>query len=216
LVAFLVFRLPETKPPHLENMDLKTMFIHYYQVGRDGKLWLYSIIWGITSGIIFTFSAIMPLISQNSLHLPADVFSTYNLWVFAGLAVGNILSAKLAVFFNPKKIMIMGIIVSLSGAILFLISTLSSHLTAAHLFLWNTLLFLGLPAIFCNALALATARSSDTATASSLITSIDLCVAILVLSSMSLFTNHMAAMMSGLFVIMLISVTLLFYWVGRR
>ncbi len=216
LVAFLVSRLPETKPMHTEAVSLKKMLCDYYQVARSGKLWIYSIIWGITTGIIFTFSAIAPIVGAKLFNLSADAFGTYSLCVFTGLAVGNILSAKLVTWFSLRKIIIAGIIVSLSSAILLFLTTLSGHLSVVSLFLWTTLLFLGLPAIFCNALALATEQSSDTAIASSLITSIDLLVAIIVLSLMGLMIYSLAATMSGLFVVMMITIALLFYWVRRR
>lgn len=215
-VAFLVSRLPETKPLHLVDITLKKMWSQYCLVARDSKLWLYSIIWGISTGIIYTFSAIAPIISHDSLHLSADVFGIYNLWVFMGLAIGNILAAKLASYFSPRKVMTAGIGVALSGALFLWLSIVGGGLTVAHLFLWTALLFLGLPAVFCNASALATAQCSDKATASSLMNSIDLCTAITVLSLMGLVTGHMAVMMSSLFVVMLISVALLFWWVGRR
>ncbi|MCD6045274.1 MAG: hypothetical protein K0R48_437, partial [Gammaproteobacteria bacterium] len=216
LVAFLVSRLPETKPLHFVDITLKKMWVQYCLVARDSKLWLYSLIWGSTTGVIYTFSAIAPIISHDSLHIPPDVFGVYNLWVFMGLAIGNILAAKLAMYFSARKVMAAGIVVALSGALFLLLSTMSGNLTAAHFFLWTTLSFLGMPAIFCNASALATAQCEDKATASSLMNSVDLCMAIIVLSVMGLVTVHMAEMMSGLFVGMLIIVLLLFGWAGRR
>ncbi len=216
LVTVLVFRLPETKPVHLGDITFKKMYFQYALVIRDRKLWLYSIIWGCTTGIIYTFSAIAPIISHNTLDLPADVFGIYNLWVFTGLAIGNILSARLASYFSPEKVMAAGIAVALGGAIALLLCTLCGGLTAVYLFLWTTVLFLGLPAVFSNASALATAHCSDKATASSLMNSIDLCAAITVLSLMGLAQQSMATMMSTLFVVMLVSVALLLWWVGRR
>jgi DHA1 family bicyclomycin/chloramphenicol resistance-like MFS transporter len=215
-VAFLVSRLPETKPMHFVDVTLKKMWSQYCLIARDRKLWLYSLIWGSTTGVIYTFSAVAPIITHDTLHLPPDIFGIYNLWVFMGLAIGNILAAQLAAHFSPRKVMAAGIVVALSGALFLLLSTMSGNLTVEHFFLWTTLSFLGMPAIFCNASALATAQCSDKATASSLMNSVDLCVAIIVLSLMGLFTAHMAAMMSGLFVVMLITVVLLFWWVGRR
>lgn len=214
-VAFLTSRLPETKSTYSEAISLKKMLRQYCAVGRSLKLWLYSIIWGITTGLIFTFSAIAPIISTNSLHLSPDVFGTYNLCVFAGLAVGNIVSAKLVKWFSLNTIIIAGITVSLSSAIILFGITVSGYLTILSLFLWMTLLFLGLPAIFCNALTLATEQSTDTATASSLITSIDLLVSIVVLSLMGLLIYSLAVMMSGLFVVMLMGIAVLFWWVQR-
>lgn len=215
-VAFLVSRLPETKPVHFVAITLKEMLFQYGVVVRNSKLWLYSLIWGSTTGVIYTFSAVAPIITYDTLHLSPDVFGIYNLWVFMGLAIGNILAAKLASYFSPRKVMTAGIIVALSGAVLLWLSTMKSNLSVEHFFLWTTLSFLGMPAIFCNASALATARCSDKATASSLMNSIDLCAAIIVLSLMGLLTNHIAAMMSSLFVVMLIIVIGLFWWVGRR
>jgi MFS transporter, DHA1 family, multidrug resistance protein len=215
-VAFLVSRLPETKPLHFVDITLKKMWSQYCLVARDSKLWLYSLIWGVTTGIIYTFSAIAPIISHDSLHLSADVFGIYNLWVFMGLAIGNILAAKLASYFSARKVMAAGIVMAATGALGLLFFTLNDTLTAVYFFLWTTVSFLGMPAIFCNASALATAHSSDKATASSLMNSIDLCAAITVLSLMGLATTHIAVMMSSLFVGMLIIVILLFWWVGRR
>lgn len=215
-VAFLVSHLPETKPAHCVDVTLKKMWSQYCLVARDSKLWLYSLIWGCTTGVIYTFSALAPIITHDTLHLSPDVFGIYNLWVFMGLAIGNIVAAQLASYFSPRKVMAAGIVVALIGMFFLLLSTMSGSLTVEHFFLWTTLSFLGMPAIFCNASALATAQCSDKATASSLMNSIDLCAAIIVMSLMGLVTHYMAAMMSGLFVAMLIIVSMLFWWVGRR
>jgi DHA1 family bicyclomycin/chloramphenicol resistance-like MFS transporter len=210
-VAFLVSRLPETKPQQLQTVTLKRMLSQYYHVGRDSKLWLYSIMWGSTTGIIYTFSAIAPLISHDNLHLSADLFGFYNLMVFAGLAIGNILSAKLAPLYSSRKVIASGTIVAMSGAFILLLLTINHALTAVYFFLATTWMFIGLPAVFSNASALATARADDKATASSLMNSVDLLIAISVVSLMGLVKNHIALMMSALFLMMLLIVVMLFF-----
>ncbi len=202
-VMLLVARLPETS----EEKDYDALRFSEI-LGRYGKLLGekhlvgYASMWGLSTAIIYIFAASAPIICIRLLGISAPAFGVANLSTSAALIIGSLISAKVAARFSGRTVMLFGVVLLSIGAALLVLLTLLHAMNLFSFFAPVVIVYIALPLILANASAMATQGLTDRATASSLMTLINMTLAVLsLLAVQSLPLNLLNAMTIGFAVV---------------
>lgn len=217
IVLWLVSRLPETcKEKDPNALQLKEIILRYGALIKNIKLVSYAGIWGMSTIIIYVFATAAPLISGHLLGASAMAFGIANLTTSAALILGNLVSTKLVGRFSARQAMLMSLVLAMLGALLLLFFDLMKIYSLVSMFIAVDLIYFALPMIFSNAGSLATSDVDDKATASSLVTLINMSMPVVGLLVVQSLHYNLFSLISIAFVVIILLALLLYWNVGRK
>lgn len=212
LLFLLSTRLPETSPGLDKNaLKLKIIAARYANVFSDRVLIRYSLIWGTTTAVIYLFAAYAPLIVIKHFGFSPAMFGLINLSCFAGLIIGNLLSAYLAERITPRVAILLGIVLMALGFIPLAITVWLQCVTVQVFYSMIFICYIGIPLIIASSSALASGHvgAEEKATASAAISVINMGTAVMCLLVGSALGGEPLATLSILCGAMLVIVLLL-------
>lgn len=182
LMFALTYLYPETlKQP--KDLKIKTILSGYLKAISCKELVIYSFIVGMCSVFSYCYSASAPIYAHNKLHLLASQYGYWNILNMAGMIGSGFLSAYLMKRYHAKKVLIIGFIsLAISLLFLYLLTYFSVYINInfASLFFINTaIIYLCNGLLFPAASYLASNSIKDKASASSMMSFINMFSAML-------------------------------------
>ncbi|MDB2614446.1 MFS transporter [Chlamydiales bacterium] len=186
-IAYLIYHLPETSSgKDFHALKIDRLLMRYKEAFSQGKLWHYSLIWGLCTTIIYFFASTAPLIMITTMNSTPAEYGRFNLLTAAGFIIGTLITRYLANTLTPYKTMIVGMIIVSFGVASLAILNIFRTLTPWDLFLSMFFICIGIPAIASTASTLAVKGLPDKATSSSVMTFIDVFTAVVLLALINL------------------------------
>ena len=168
----------------LIKTGIKQLVYGYRNALRSKTLINYSLLVGLTSVVAYCYSAAAPLISTSFLHLNPAQYGLWNLVNIVGMFASGLLGAMLIKRYSMNRIILSGMIGFLVSVLSLLLMWLSGEANPIWFFISTMLLYFFSGIIFPCAAFYATHAIEDTASASSMMSFINmssatLCVVIL-------------------------------------
>lgn len=209
----LCILLPETsKQTNPYALKLKNIIKQYKAVGASTQLWCYSLMWGLCTSIVYVFAATAPIIAISIIGLSPSIYGAFNLFPSTGLLSGTVLAGIISHHLKARTVILIGITLTTISCFILLIFAWSGF-NEWKLFIPMFFIYSGIPFILSNASALATKNTSDKATASSLLSFINMSTSVIALLVIGTVHEHPEYIMSevftaiGLFLIFLFFIT---------
>lgn len=204
-VGILVYLLPETcKRTDPNALNLANIFGSYKAVITSRTLWHYSLIWGFCTAIVYIFATTAPLIVITHMKVNPSVYGTFNLLTSVGFISGTLFTRSMVSRLTPLQMMTVGLFIALIGSVLLVGLSWLTKLGPWGVFLSMFFIFLGLPPIFSTASSLAVRDLPDKASASSLMTFINMAVTVVLLFSVGLIPGDPEQVMAEVFLLILL------------
>ena len=184
LMFILTYLYQETlKQP--KALNITTMFSGYLKALKSTKLISYSIIVGLVSAFSYCYSAAAPIYAQNKLHLLASQYGYWNILNMAGMLGSGFFSAYLMKKYDAKKVLLIGFScmgLTLISLVLLTCASVYANLNNAMWFFITTtgLYFFG-GLLFPSASYFASNAIEDKASASSMMSFINMLSAMLII-----------------------------------
>ncbi|MCB1827337.1 MAG: multidrug effflux MFS transporter [Coxiellaceae bacterium] len=200
----LCFFLPETVGEKDEGaLRLKAILCRYWKTARDSNLWVYTSMWGACTAIVYIFSATAPIIAISYMHLSPEIFGTLNLTTSIGLLIGGLLAAQINKRIHHRTVILLGTVLMMIGVGLLFVFSKSGHESPFAFFSAMFVVYFSMSFIFSNAAALAPQHVSDKASASSMMSFINMMFAVVGLYLMGLLHANPERIMSEAFLLIL-------------
>ncbi len=151
-----------------DHFSLRTILKGYSKALYNKKIVLGGIMYGMFLAIIYTTIGLLPFIGIDNLKLSPKTFGLLFLLSYLGYFTGTIISKLTTGIIKAEKAIFLGIIITVIGNIVFLISSLSGIENVYIVFICMYIIFLGLPFVFINASALSISSHDDKANGSSI------------------------------------------------
>ncbi len=204
VVLWLSMQLPETSKKLTRDALRIPKIIEGYTAACKNKPLMFSgLIIGLGTAISYIFNAKAPFIAINLLGLSPDMFGMYSLIPLLGMLVGSFLSHRLAGSRSLIRVLLIGSIVSLSGALFMLLLFASEMGSVASLFLPMFLIYMIDSVIFSNISSFGLARAQDKANGSAILHFVSLSTAAIFMFSIRFSSLDVELLMPVSFVLLL-------------
>ncbi len=215
-IFLLATRLPETSP-HKDPraLHIKNIWRRYSAVATDAKLLSYASKWGLSTAMIYIFSASAPIIVIRLMKVSPGTFGLVNMATVFGLVLGNLISAKLADYCRGRTVIAIGIVLMAISMIALTIIVFTTKLTLVTLYVPIFFMYIGMPLLFANASAIATAHIDDKATASSMLALINMSIAVAGVMLISVMTFPLEREIPVTYLMLIALITGLFFFSRR-
>lgn len=147
----------------------------YQNALTQKQLVLYATLWGLSTAVIYIFNAMSPFIGINKLQLSESFFGLLAALPPMGILVGSIITQRLNNYFSAIQVISMGVVSSVLFCALMLLSFVSD-LTTVKLFGFSFLVNVCLTLVVSNASVLASRGAKDGATASSVVSFLNMAI----------------------------------------
>lgn len=200
IVWLLALHLPEAQREcDRDALKLGHILARYRPVVADFCLWRYALIWAISTSIVYIFSTVAPIICIEQLGASPGLFGAVNLLTVAGAILGTIANLRLIRHYSSRCLLGVGLGLMLFGVLLLWLFVWFNYLGLLTLYLPMFLVYCSLGFIFSNASTLATQRSCDKATSSSLASLINMGVATVGVGFIGLVHDHVTVIVADVF-----------------
>jgi DHA1 family bicyclomycin/chloramphenicol resistance-like MFS transporter len=146
-------KLPETRPAAIVGQTTPEMLRRSLDVCRDRRFLGYAVSASLTSGVFFAFLGAAPYLVVDVLQLPKFTYALWFTSLTAGYFIGNFSSGKLSVRLGTERMIFLGNVLGMAGAVVMLALALGGTLTPAALFLPSFVISLGNGLLLPNAVA---------------------------------------------------------------
>lgn len=198
----LCFYLPETgKGIDRSALRVSSILKGYRKAIKNLNLWVYTSMWGLCTAIIYIFAATAPLIVIDKMGLKPNTFGSLSLIVSAGLFLGGFVAGRINKKHDHQKIILLGTLVMLLGAVALYIFSDWVQLEPWSFFGSTFVIYFGLPLVFSNGSALAGKTVTDKASASSMMSFLNMMFAVVGLYLMGLVHNMPERIMPEVFLV---------------
>ncbi|PIZ04938.1 MAG: MFS transporter [Gammaproteobacteria bacterium CG_4_10_14_0_8_um_filter_38_16] len=167
------FAFPETlKSP--KAIHPKIILEHYLTAFKNPKLVVFSLVIGFVSVFTYGYSASAPIYTQTILHLSPSQYGYWNILNMTGMLTSGILSAYLIKKYHEKNVLITGFVLVFFGLVMLSFMTIFSFNYSLLFFAITTFLYLTSGLLFPSASIFASTAISDRASASSVMSFINM------------------------------------------
>ena len=214
ITLLLVTQLPETRVKL--NDEIKTYFLHKFLVAfKTFRIVGYALLLGSTTAIIYIFSANAPVLTIKMLGFSPATFGLINLIPASFYFLGNLTTAYTAKFVSIQFAILLGIIAITIGVICFLIFSIFDLLNLYALFLPVAFIYFFIPQVYANSLVMAIGEHPDKASASSVLSFLNILMATLGVFILSVFHTHIFLHMAIIFLLLIVLMLVLFFIIQR-
>lgn len=147
----------------------------YQKVLTQKELVLYASLWGLSTAVIYIFNAMSPFIGIHKLQLSESVFGLLAAIPPMGILIGSFLTQRLNKHFSAINVISIGVVSSVLFCVLMLLGFVS-NLTTVKLFGFSFLVNVCLTLVVSNASVLASRGAKDRATASSVVSFLNMAI----------------------------------------
>lgn len=158
-----------------EKNDWQQVVKSYQKALTQKELLLYAALWGLSTAVIYIFNAMSPFIGINKLQLSESVFGLLAAIPPMGILIGSLITQRLNMHFSAIKVISMGVVSSVLFCALMLLGFVS-NLTTVKLFGFSFLVNVCLTLVVSNASVLASRGAKDGATASSVVSFLNMAI----------------------------------------
>ncbi len=197
--CYLVYRLPDLSIKK-QKLKMSALMKKYKQSFTNPLLMTYSTLIGITTALVYIFASTAPLIVIREMNIGADVFGVLNLIPASGYVLGNMIAARLSHYFEIKTVIRWGVSVIGLGMLALAFVVYGGHQGVFGLFLPVFVIYLGIPMFYSNAAVIATYRSSDKANASSVMSFMNIGLALVGVSLIEMFPGDLATVLTSAYI----------------
>lgn len=176
------------------------------------SLLIYSALIGCCTASTYIFATLSPFISQQSFHLTESAFGLYSLMPPIGILFGAMISGRLSQQYSGAVVVKIGTCTALMGGMI-LASSLYLWSHPVPLFASMAVVNLGLTFVLSNASIIATRSSHDKASASSMMSFLNLSLGALGVGIVQCYTITPMLLPLAIGVLLLIMIGLL--WIGE-
>ncbi len=160
MLAVSFWVVPESLPPeHRHTAGLSETFRSFGSLLTDRGFPLYTASFALTFGAIMAYVSASPFVGQVVLGMTPAMYSFSFAVSAGGVIVSNVVNARVAVRFGPRRMLAVGLGLTTGAAALLLALTLSGALSVAGFVMCAFFLTLGLGFTMSNASALGLARA---------------------------------------------------------
>ncbi len=162
ILLFLVHRLPlQATPIDYKAMHLSHLKQAYSQQFTNSKLVLGGLLMGAAGCFVYVFAAIAPFISMELMHVSSTEYGALNLIPALGMIGGSICSGIWVKKYPLKHLIKIGVLASVLGVVMMLVSIQSGYSPIFSLFLPMSVIYFGLSLVVANASTFAMSQVSD-------------------------------------------------------
>jgi DHA1 family bicyclomycin/chloramphenicol resistance-like MFS transporter len=189
ILLLAVTRLPETATTlDKQAFELKHLVAGYSKPFGNRQLLLGAMLMGLSTAIIYVFSALAPFIAMDLLGMSSATYGAANIIPAIALVIGSIASASMAKKHSLRWIIKIGIGIVVLGIIAMWVSLLTTKNPVFILFMPVFVIYLGLSLIFANTSALALSQVTDKAHGSAVMNFINIATAAMLVIISGKFT----------------------------
>lgn len=152
----------------------KTILKNYYSAFSHANLIVFALVVGFVSFFAYGYSASAPIYTQNILHLTASQYGYWNSINMIGMLSSGFLSAKLMKTHHEKRVLLIGFSGVFLGLCMLVIITIASIHYTLLFFATTSFLYLTSGLLFPAASYFASTAISDRASASSVMSFINM------------------------------------------
>lgn len=211
-VGLLVYLLPETcKRTDPNALQLSNIYGRFKEVFSSGKLWYYSLLWGFCTSIVYIFAATAPLVVITQMQVDPSVYGMFTLITSFGLLSGTLFTRLMVSLLSPVQMMISGLLIGLVGSVSFVLLSLFTVIGPWEIFCCMFFVFFGLPAIFTTASSLAAKGQNDKASASSVMTFINMGVTVALFFGVTLLPGDPERVLPEVVLVILLAIALFIF-----
>lgn len=216
LLMFLNYRAPELSQVLDQSaLSLKQITSKYSRKLKNTQLTLSAALMGLSTAFVYLFAAQAPFLAMNYFKLSPDQYGLWNLIIPIGLIVGSQISALLVKKFEPLKVLFFGVILMFLGIFPLLVFFIFNIMEPWALFLPMIIIYGGISFIFPNASVLAMQHVSDKASASAMMSFINMGIATLIVLITGIMHQSWLLMPITFLILLFLSV-LLIWLLGSR
>ncbi|MDF1653800.1 MAG: MFS transporter [Coxiellaceae bacterium] len=157
-----------------QAISLKTITRNYAAALKSPRLIVFSLVVGLCSLVSYCYSAAAPLIAEQQLHLTAAAYGSWNAINMLGMLASGILARVFMHRVSAQRMITLGIAGSLLVAALLALLQWQGALTAVTFFISTALLYLFAGLLFPAGSWLALENAADRASASSMMSFINM------------------------------------------
>ncbi|WP_440681987.1 MFS transporter [Cysteiniphilum halobium] len=172
----------------------------YAHALKNHRLRHYSLIIGLCSTVSYGYAAAAPIIAQHMLHLTPSQYGYWNLIALAGTLISGLTASRILHRFDANKIIIIAIAIILIGAILLYLS-IALNAGALIFFLICALLYYFGGLLFPSATLFASSAINDKASASSMMSFVNMGSAMLAVIIMGYLPGNSALQFSLILIV---------------
>ncbi|MBP9723025.1 MAG: MFS transporter [Gammaproteobacteria bacterium] len=184
LMLIFTWQFPETLKQSIE-LNVSTIISRYVVALRNKNLLIFSLAVGFVSAVSYCYSVAGPIYAQTNLNLTPDLYAYWNLLNIIGMLCSGYLSAYLMKKYSPEKILSFGLLL-LAPCLLFLaLIAFIQNILPLWFFINTMFLYLFSGVIFPAGSYLASNTLNDKASASSMMSFINMSSAMLAVIFMS-------------------------------
>jgi len=134
VLAFAVFRLPETLKDSAALPNVAGMFLGYVRLMREPAFVGYAFQAAFSTVVFFAFIAASPYIIINIMGLPSSVFGLLFIMVSGGFMAGNFVASQVSRRLGSHRTIAIGIVFSVAGVAVMAALALGGLFTPLALF----------------------------------------------------------------------------------
>jgi len=206
-------RLPETlKVKKYDALKLKPLLASYYHGFSNGRLVLFSSIYGLMVSFIYVITSHSPFIGIDTIGLTATHYGLLLLIPYTGQLIGGIFSGKISRYLSGYQVMGLGYFFTILGSTLMFVWFLYHWINIISLIVPIFLIMLGLPMSYSCVVVMALIDYDDKATGSSIMSFITMFISLIATFIITILPNHQPIVMPSLFIVILILAILSFYY----
>lgn len=212
-ITTFIFKNPnnQANPKNQNTLNIKTIIQGYLNVLKKKNLIIFSLMLGSVTMFSYGYAYSAPLFAINTLHLSPSNYGYWNLLTILGMLLGGVLSAFLIKRLSANHLLKLSILLVLPGLVSLILLSLSKSHNPLWFFITMMYLYAAFGLIFPTASYFATSQTSDKASASSMMSFINMLSATLgVILIGSLAIDPIVAFISvlGIFFIIISLLTL--------
>lgn len=173
IMFFLTWQFPETLKEPIK-LDLLAILSRYRTALKSNKLIIFSLTVGLASAVAYCYSAAAPLYAQSVLHLSPDLYGYWNLINMLGMLMSGFLSAHLLKRYGAPYVLLLGLGLIIPCLISLVLLSITQQPCALWFFTTTMFLYLFSGLLFPAASFFASNAIDDRASASSMMSFINM------------------------------------------
>ena len=197
--AIVAVYLPESTSPDPRALEPRRVLTGYARLLRNADFVSYSVMLGLSLGLVFGFVTAAPFVLIENLGVPTERFGFYQASIVLAFFLGSVLASRLADHWPGERMLALGVIVIAAGSGALAVVVLGGFLTPVAFAASYSIMTFGMGSVFAVAPSRAMRGvSGQSGTASALLSGIEQIMAGVVAVVVSLLHDETARSLAWL------------------
>ncbi|MDF1797340.1 MAG: MFS transporter [Coxiellaceae bacterium] len=211
------WRLPETLiKKDLQALKPKPLISGYKQAFCNGRIILFSIIYGLMTAFIYVTASGAPFIGIDTIGLTPAVYGLVLLFPYCGQIIGSLTGGKINNKYSEYSVLALAYIAVIIGSVLMLVFFAAGKVNIFSLVTPIFIIMIGLPISYSVATVKALAEFDDKATGSAVMSFITMTIALLASLALSVLPTSNPVMLPAVYVGLAFVASIIFAVVYKR